>query len=206
MRLAVPSLLAGLQVLHVPEQRFFVSYWYLFQLGVLACWALNRTVAPLWFWTQAAGMASYVAAYRIGMLASTAGALFIVSAFQGAGLDHQAAWTACYVVMAALVRIGVATTLSAGLAIGHLISFCKYEEPSLRSQCISSMSPGPDELTNLEYMPFYKNFKSGYTAIDGDKALIGYTGTVCVLKMLPSCFTNKDPAAILDSGKSFSAL
>jgi PAT family beta-lactamase induction signal transducer AmpG len=49
---------------------------------------------------QAAGMASYVAAYRIGMLASTAGALFIVSAFQGAGFDHQAAWTAGYVVMA----------------------------------------------------------------------------------------------------------
>jgi PAT family beta-lactamase induction signal transducer AmpG len=62
---------------------------------------------------QAAGMASYVAAYRIGMLASTAGALFIVSAFQGAGLDHQAAWSAGYVVMGALVLIGVATTLMA---------------------------------------------------------------------------------------------
>src|SRR6516162_9441208 len=62
---------------------------------------------------QAAGMASYVAAYRIGMLASTAGALFIVSAFQGTGLDHQAAWTAGYVVMAVLVLIGVATTLMA---------------------------------------------------------------------------------------------
>src|SRR6202047_1919760 len=35
---------------------------------------------------QAAGMASYVAAYRIGMLVSTAGALFIVSAFEGSGL------------------------------------------------------------------------------------------------------------------------
>ena len=33
---------------------------------------------------QAAGMASYVAAYRIGMLVSTAGALFIVSGFEGA--------------------------------------------------------------------------------------------------------------------------
>ena len=31
---------------------------------------------------QAAGMASYVAAYRIGMLASTAGALFLVSGLQ----------------------------------------------------------------------------------------------------------------------------
>src|SRR5262249_483339 len=35
---------------------------------------------------QAAGMASYVAAYRIGMLVSTAGALFLVSGFQGLGL------------------------------------------------------------------------------------------------------------------------
>src|ERR1700734_2587173 len=60
---------------------------------------------------QAAGMASYVAAYRIGMLASTAGALFFVSAFQGIGFDHQGAWTAGYIVMAALVAIGIATTL-----------------------------------------------------------------------------------------------
>ncbi|HEX4408192.1 MAG TPA: MFS transporter [Xanthobacteraceae bacterium] len=62
---------------------------------------------------QAAGMASYVAAYRIGMLASTAGALFMVSGFQGAGLDHREAWTAGYAVMAALVLIGIATTLFA---------------------------------------------------------------------------------------------
>src|ERR1700761_4231259 len=61
---------------------------------------------------QAAGMASYVAAYRIGMLASTAGALFIVSGFQGLGFDHQNAWTAGYIVMAALVVIGIATTLT----------------------------------------------------------------------------------------------
>src|SRR5437660_1774106 len=35
---------------------------------------------------QAAGMASYVAAYRIGMLISTAGALFIVSGFESTGI------------------------------------------------------------------------------------------------------------------------
>jgi PAT family beta-lactamase induction signal transducer AmpG len=62
---------------------------------------------------QAAGMASYVAAYRIGMLASTAGALFLVSGFQSFGLGHQAAWSAGYTVMAALVVIGIATTLYA---------------------------------------------------------------------------------------------
>src|SRR5580658_2188898 len=62
---------------------------------------------------QAAGMASYVAAYRIGMLVSTAGALFLVSGFQSAGLDHYGAWRAGYTVMAALVLLGVATTLIA---------------------------------------------------------------------------------------------
>jgi MFS transporter, PAT family, beta-lactamase induction signal transducer AmpG len=63
---------------------------------------------------QAAGMASYVAAYRIGMLASTAGALFLVSGFASFfGLGRHAAWSAGYAVMAALVLVGVATTLIA---------------------------------------------------------------------------------------------
>jgi len=62
---------------------------------------------------QAAGMASYVAAYRIGMLASTAGALFLVSGFVGVGFGKDAAWTAGYLAMATLVVIGIATTLIA---------------------------------------------------------------------------------------------
>src|SRR6478609_2624906 len=62
---------------------------------------------------QAAGMASYVAAYRIGMLISTAGALFIVSGFEGALGSRGAAWMWGYVVMAALVLIGTATALAA---------------------------------------------------------------------------------------------
>ncbi len=62
---------------------------------------------------QAAGMASYVAAYRIGMLVSTAGALFLVSGFEGLGLNRHNAWSAGYAVMAALVIIGIFTSLLA---------------------------------------------------------------------------------------------
>ncbi|MGB9041054.1 MAG: MFS transporter, partial [Pseudolabrys sp.] len=62
---------------------------------------------------QAAGMASYVAAYRVGMLISTAGALFLVSAIEAYGFDKQAAWQWGYVAMAALVLIGTATALFA---------------------------------------------------------------------------------------------
>ena len=62
---------------------------------------------------QAAGMASYVAAYRIGMLVSTAGALFMVSGFEGTGLARHAAWTAGYVAMGVLVVIGMVTSVLA---------------------------------------------------------------------------------------------
>ncbi|GAA3846816.1 MFS transporter [[Pseudomonas] carboxydohydrogena] len=62
---------------------------------------------------QAAGMASYVAAYRVGMLLSTAGALFLVSGFESAGLNRHAAWQWGYIAMAALVVIGMVTALLA---------------------------------------------------------------------------------------------
>ncbi len=62
---------------------------------------------------QAAGMAGYVAAYRIGMLASTAGALFLVSGFEGLGLGKHAAWSAGYIAMGCLVVIGIVTTIVA---------------------------------------------------------------------------------------------
>jgi PAT family beta-lactamase induction signal transducer AmpG len=62
---------------------------------------------------QAAGMAAFVAAYRIGMLISTAGALFLVSGFEAMGLTRHGAWTAGYIAMAGLVLIGMITTLFA---------------------------------------------------------------------------------------------
>jgi PAT family beta-lactamase induction signal transducer AmpG len=62
---------------------------------------------------QAAGMASYVAAYRIAVLVSGAGALLVVSGFVGSGLDQQHAYSAAYVVMAALVAVGMLATILA---------------------------------------------------------------------------------------------
>jgi MFS transporter, PAT family, beta-lactamase induction signal transducer AmpG len=75
---------------------------------------------------QAAGMASYVAAYRIGSLVAGAGALLLVADFEARGLAGSAAWTACYIVMAALVLVGVVATVlakepesSAAVEAGH---------------------------------------------------------------------------------------
>jgi len=62
---------------------------------------------------QAAGMASYVAAYRVGALVSGAGTLFLVSGFEGLGLGRLTAWAAGFIAMAVLVLIGMAATLLA---------------------------------------------------------------------------------------------
>jgi PAT family beta-lactamase induction signal transducer AmpG len=62
---------------------------------------------------QAAGMASYVFGYRIGMLASGAGALFLAGAFDRWGLPTHAAWMVTYLVMAALVAVGIIASLVA---------------------------------------------------------------------------------------------
>lgn len=62
---------------------------------------------------QAAGMASYVAAYRIAALVSGAGALMVVSGFVNLGLDQQRAYGAAYVVMATLIVIGLLGSLLA---------------------------------------------------------------------------------------------
>jgi len=62
---------------------------------------------------QAAGMASYVAAYRVGALVSGAGALFLVTGFLALGFSNHAAWTACYLAMGLLILVGVAATLLA---------------------------------------------------------------------------------------------
>lgn len=60
----------------------------------------------------AAGMANYVAGYRVAMLVSTAGAFEIASRMQAAGLEGASGWGATYAVMAALLIAGVITVLA----------------------------------------------------------------------------------------------
>jgi hypothetical protein len=99
------------------------------------------------------------------------------------------------------VMSGVISALTGG----HLTDFCKYEQPSEQSDCNSTMSQvTPSEAASQ--LPTFKNVQVAYAAIDGTKALIGITGTICDPTAKPKCFTNNDPAAIFDSGKSFSTL
>ena len=60
---------------------------------------------------QAAGMASYVAAYRVGMLASGAGVIGLSGWLEELGLGKAAVWPLAYAVAAALVLVGLGATL-----------------------------------------------------------------------------------------------
>lgn len=62
---------------------------------------------------QAAGMASYVAAYRIGMLASGAGVIGFSAWLELQGLSKEAIWPVAYACAALLVLVGLAAALFA---------------------------------------------------------------------------------------------
>jgi hypothetical protein len=100
---------------------------------------------------------------------------------------------------------GVMAGVVQSITVGPITDFCKYEQPSEQTQCKSTFG----QVTKTEVasqLPTFKNFAVGYTAIDGTKALIGITGTVCVPNQKPHCYSNTNPAAILDSGKPFATL
>ena len=58
-------------------------------------------------------MAYFVAAYRIGMLVSTAGSVAFVAYLEYIGIDRGLVWTYGYAAMAALVLVGIAAAFMA---------------------------------------------------------------------------------------------
>jgi hypothetical protein len=100
---------------------------------------------------------------------------------------------------------GVFLSVLAAEPTGSLARICPFYAPSLLSKCKSeARSMSVAEFKSV--MPTFKDIVPSYTAIDGDKALVGATGSVCKPGSTSSCSTNTNPAALFDSGKSFSAL
>ncbi|WP_371348640.1 MFS transporter [Ancylobacter sp. IITR112] len=62
---------------------------------------------------QAAGMAGYVAAYRVGMLASGAGVVLLVAWFEVLGVPRADVWAWGYLAAAAMVGVGLIAALLA---------------------------------------------------------------------------------------------
>jgi hypothetical protein len=88
---------------------------------------------------------------------------------------------------------------------GNYKGICAYYPPAQQAGCDSTMG-STAAATLKSALPTYKNIVVTYTAIKGTEALVGVTGSVCTPNQTPSCFSNTDPAAIFDTGKTFDAL
>jgi hypothetical protein len=100
---------------------------------------------------------------------------------------------------------GVFLTEVKDLQSGHLADMCSTTEPSQQAKCKSQFGSVPAAELKAD-SPTFKNIATTYTAVDGDKALVASTGSVCAPNATSKCLTNTDPAAIFDSGKSFATL
>ena len=140
---------------------------------------------------QAAGMAAYVAAYRIGMLLSTAGALFAVSAFEGVGLPRLSAWMWGYIAMAGLVLIGMIAALIA-----------TEPEQSLRSEETTSSASAFTRVTQAAVGAF-SEFLTRKDAIAVLSFVVlfkftdAFSGTMTAPFVIDLGFTRNDYAAIV---------
>jgi len=88
---------------------------------------------------------------------------------------------------------------------GDFAGACGYVVPADQAACKAAVAENGNQLA----MPpgdTYTGFTVGYTLIDGHQALVGATGELCVQTQAQTCVGNSDPAAVLDSGKSFAAL
>jgi hypothetical protein len=99
----------------------------------------------------------------------------------------------------------VMTAYVRALDAGNFSGACGYVVPSDQASCKSVLADAGGQLA----MPsgvIYNGFGLGYTVIAGTQALVGATGRLCVLTQAQTCVSNSNPAAVLDSGKSFAAL
>jgi hypothetical protein len=84
---------------------------------------------------------------------------------------------------------------------GRITVLCQFVEPAGTSACDHALA-GATSSNGARI----SHFALGYVAIDGNRALVGLTGTNCNPTVEPTCSTNTDPAAIFSSGRPFGAL
>ena len=87
------------------------------------------------------------------------------------------------------------TGLLAALSSKDPATLCDYISAGTAVDCIV---PGQ--------LPYRVSVKIGYVAIDGTRALVGFTGKICSPRATPECETNTNPAAIFSAGNTFATL
>ncbi len=95
----------------------------------------------------------------------------------------------------------------AALSANDSATACGYLDPAAVVAC--SELPGQSARNRL---PYGVSFATGYVAVDGTRALVGFTGKICwpgatpLGNATPECIANANPAAIFSARDTFAAL
>lgn len=135
---------------------------------------------------QAAGVAGYVAAYRLATLVATVGAGYLVTGFEILSFPTHEAWIGSYLVMASLVTVGIVTTLVA-------------TEPE-KSAAVEEMHAGPGPMRRL--MTTVSGAFTDFVYREGMLVTIAALAFVVLFKVTDSLADTLTPAFVLDLGFS----
>jgi PAT family beta-lactamase induction signal transducer AmpG len=87
---------------------------------------------------QAAGMAGYVAAYRIGMLASGAGVVGLTAWLEVEGWSKASVWPIAYGIAALLVLVGLLAVLFAREPKAHVVQTAPTHKPDALARVLAT--------------------------------------------------------------------
>jgi hypothetical protein len=148
-------------------------------------------------------------------------AIAVTGALQLAGVI----WTSTPPAWAAALGPGVTVTAPRPVAPGHgspgaaLTGYlaalsandpataCGYLDSGAGAECGEPSGQGA-----RNRLPYGVSFTTGYVAIDGTRALVGFTGKICspgatpLRGAPPECMANSNPAAIFSARNTFAAL
>jgi hypothetical protein len=161
---------------------------------------------------------------RRGLLLAAIAAVAVAGA-TGALKLTGVIWTSTPPAWAAALGPGVTVTAPGRVAPGHgspgaaLAGYvaalsandpataCTYLVLILAAQCRE-----PSTQSGRDRLPYGVSFTTGYVAVDGTRALVGFTGKICWSGALPledaapECLANANPAAVFAARDTFAAL
>lgn len=155
---------------------------------------------------------------RRGWLLAAIAAVFVIGAVNLADVI----WASAPPKWASALGAGVTVTGPEQVAPGHgspgaalagLLAALSSKDPAASCDYIYATYPASLARCRAELgqiprnqMPYSESVKIGYVAIDGTRALVGVTGTICSPGSTPECVTNADPARIFSTRESFATL
>jgi hypothetical protein len=153
---------------------------------------------------------------RRGRVLAAVGAAVVIAVTSGALKLTGAIWASAPPAWVSALGAGVTVTGPGQAAPGHgspgaafagVLASLSAKDPALACDYVfpGTARCGPAQVPRSQ-IPYGVSVSTGYVAIDGTRALLGFTGKICSPGSTPGCLANTNPAAIFSEGKTFGAL